>query len=69
MAVAPDAIDGLRDVAVVWEVAVTAIGAFAPGPPGVSLRFGDAMRRLRPASHDHFRSPDRKRGAGPSQPT
>ena len=55
MAVPPDAIDALRDVAVVWEVAVTPIGAFAPGPPGLSLRFGDTLRRLRPGSHDHFR--------------
>ena len=55
MAVPPDAIDGLRDMAVVWDVMVTPIGAFAPGPSSVSLRFGDALRRLRPASHDHFR--------------
>ena len=55
LAVPPEAIDGLRDVAVVWEITVTPIGAFAAGPPGVSLRFGDALRRLRPASHDHFR--------------
>ena len=57
MAVAPDALDALRDVAVVWEVALATIGAFAPGPPGVALRFGDALRRVRPASHDHFRRP------------
>lgn len=55
MAVPPAAMDGLRDVAVVWEVAVTPIGGFSAGLPVVSLRFGDALRRLRPASHDHFR--------------
>jgi thiamine-monophosphate kinase len=55
LAVPPDALDALRDVAVVWEVAVTPVGAFAPGPPGLSLRFGETLRRLRPASHDHFR--------------
>lgn len=55
LAVPPDALDALRDLAVVWEVAVTPVGAFAPGPPGLSLRFGETMRRLRPASHDHFR--------------
>ena len=32
MAVPPDAMDALRDVAVVWEVALTVIGAFAAGP-------------------------------------
>jgi thiamine-monophosphate kinase len=55
LAVPPAAMDALRDVAVVWEVAVTPIGAFAPGPPGMSLRFGDTLRRLRPGAHDHFR--------------
>jgi thiamine-monophosphate kinase len=54
MAVPKDAIDGLREVAATWEVTVTPIGAFAPGPPGLSLRFGGALHRLRPASHDHF---------------
>jgi thiamine-monophosphate kinase len=56
MAVPKDALDALRDVAVVWEVALTAIGVFAAGPPGVALRFGDALRRVRPGSHDHFRA-------------
>jgi thiamine-monophosphate kinase len=55
LAVPPDALDALRDVAVVWEVVVTPVGAFAPGPPGLSLRFGETLRRQRPASHDHFR--------------
>jgi hypothetical protein len=55
LAVPPDALDALRDLAVVWEVAVTPVGAFAAGPPGLSLRFGETLRRLRPASHDHFR--------------
>lgn len=55
LAVPPDALDALRDVAVVWDVALTAIGAFAAGPPAVSLRFGETLRRLRPASHEHFR--------------
>ena len=56
MAVPRDALDALRDVAVVWDVAITVIGAFSAGPPGVALRFGDALRRVRPASHDHFRA-------------
>jgi thiamine-monophosphate kinase len=56
MAVPKEALDALRDVAVVWEVAITAIGVFAAGPPAVALRFGDALRRVRPASHDHFRA-------------
>jgi thiamine-monophosphate kinase len=61
MAVPKDAMDALRDVAVVWEVPLTAIGEFAPGPACVSLRFGETLRRLRPASHDHFRPTPRAR--------
>jgi thiamine-monophosphate kinase len=55
LAVPPDAMDALRALAVVWEVALTPVGAFDAGPPAVSLRFGETLRRLRPASHDHFR--------------
>ena len=50
----PSSLDALEDVAVVWDIAVTAVGEFAAGPPGVSLKFGDHLRRLRPGSHDHF---------------
>lgn len=55
LAVPPEAIDALRDVAVVWEVPITIIGQFAEGEPSVSLRFGEALRKLRPKSHDHFK--------------
>lgn len=56
LAVPPDAMDALRGLAAAWEVPITPIGAFAAGPPAVSLRIGETLRRLRPASHDHFRS-------------
>ncbi|MND06431.1 hypothetical protein D3C83_277940 [compost metagenome] len=55
LAVPPAALEELRDLAVVWDITVTPIGAFAAGPPAVSLRFGETLRKLRPASHDHFR--------------
>jgi thiamine-monophosphate kinase len=54
LAVAPDRLDALRDLAQVWELPVTVVGEFAAGPPGVSLKFGDALRRLKPKAHDHF---------------
>jgi hypothetical protein len=47
-------VDALREVATVWSVTLSVVGQFAPGPPGLSLRFGEAMRKLRPKSHDHF---------------
>ena len=54
MAVPPECVDALREVATVWSVTLSVVGQFAPGPPGLSLRFGEAMRKLRPKSHDHF---------------
>jgi thiamine-monophosphate kinase len=65
LAVPPSAWDALRDVAGVWDVPVTAVGEFAPGPPGVSVRFGEALRRLRPGAHDHFAAPVREERRDP----
>jgi thiamine-monophosphate kinase len=59
LAVPPSAWDALKDVAEVWEVPVTSVGEFAPGPPAVSVKFGESLRRLRPGSHDHFASQPR----------
>ena len=55
LAVPPDAFDSLKDVAVVWDLPVTAVGEFAAGPPALSMKFGDTLRRLRPKSHEHFK--------------
>ena len=54
LAVPLERLDALRELAHVWTVPVTVVGEFAPGPPGVSLKFGDALRRLKPLGHDHF---------------
>ena len=54
MAVPPEHVDALREVATVWGVPLSVVGQFAPGPPALSLRFGQAMRKLRPKAHDHF---------------
>jgi thiamine-monophosphate kinase len=67
LAVPPDAMDRLRDVAVVWDLPVTAVGEFAAGPPGISLKFGEALKRLRPRSHDHFKDPGRGRRKDPTR--
>lgn len=60
LAVPPTAMDALREVAVVWDLPVTPVGEFAEGPPAVSLKFGDALRRLRPKSFEHFKARDRR---------
>jgi thiamine-monophosphate kinase len=68
LAVPPDRMDALRDVAVVWDVPVCVVGEFTEGPPALSVKFGDALRKLRPRSHDHFADPDRPRRADSNRP-
>jgi thiamine-monophosphate kinase len=55
-AVAPARLDGLRDVAVIWDIPLTVVGEFAPGPPALLLRKGGTLLPLAIQSHDHFRS-------------
>jgi thiamine-monophosphate kinase len=54
LAVPPDRVDAVRDVAVVWELKVSVIGEFVEGS-GVSLRRNGESSPLVAASHDHFR--------------
>ena len=65
LAVPPSAWDELKGVADVWDVPVTAVGEFAAGPPSVSVKFGESLRRLRPRSHDHFADPVREERRDP----
>jgi thiamine-monophosphate kinase len=55
LAAPPASLDALRALAAASATALTVIGAFADGPPGVSLRADGAVRPLRPRSHEHFR--------------
>jgi len=50
-----------RDVAVVWDLPVTVVGEFAEGPPAVSMKFGDRLKKLRAKSHEHFKDPGNRR--------
>lgn len=54
LAVPPDRIDALRDVAVIWDIPVTVVGQFAPGPPALLLRNKGTLLPLVPQAHDHF---------------
>jgi thiamine-monophosphate kinase len=67
LAVPPASLDGLKRLAGAWKVQVTEVGEFAAGPAGLSVRFGDALRRLRPQSHDHFAPPSRERRQDPTR--
>lgn len=54
-AIPPDRLDGLKDLAVVWDLPLTVVGEFTEGPATVSVKDGDSLKPLEPQSHDHFR--------------
>ena len=55
LALAPDSLTALRDLAVIWDLPLTVVGEFAAGEPEVYLRAGTDRMPLVAASHDHFR--------------
>lgn len=55
LALAPEKLDALKDLAVIWDLPLTAVGRFADGEPRVSLRNGEAEEPLEPLGFDHFR--------------
>jgi thiamine-monophosphate kinase len=57
LAVPPDRIDGLRELAKVWDLPVTVVGEFMPGSPEVFTKTGESLSVLAAAAHDHFRTP------------
>jgi thiamine-monophosphate kinase len=56
LAVAPEDLGELSELARVWGVPVTAVGEFVEGEPVVWLRDGAGERPLVPGGHDHFRA-------------
>jgi thiamine-monophosphate kinase len=56
LAVPPEALTDLRDLAAVWNLQVTVIGQFQEGAPEVMLKSPGDLIALLPASHDHFRA-------------
>jgi thiamine-monophosphate kinase len=56
LAVAPEAMADLGELARVWGVEIGAVGEFVGGEPVVRLRDADGERPLRPGGHDHFRA-------------
>jgi thiamine-monophosphate kinase len=58
LAVPADALQGLRDLALMWGVPATEIGEFIDGPPTVSIRSGVTLRPLEAAAYEHFRRVD-----------
>lgn len=55
LAVPPDGVGALRDLAVVWNLPLTVLGEFTTGPE-VLLKRGETVAPLPAAGHDHFRT-------------
>jgi thiamine-monophosphate kinase len=55
LAVGPEELDDLAELARVWGVDVAVVGEFVEGEPGVRLRDEAGERPLEPGGHDHFR--------------
>jgi thiamine-monophosphate kinase len=66
MAVPPDRLAAVHDLAVVWDVPLHTIGEFSSGAPAVSLRQDERLSPLAPAGHDAFGGP---RLLSPTRPT
>ncbi len=56
LAVPPDRLDALRDVAVIWDLPTTVVGVFAAGTPTLMLRKEGYRTPIQPQSFDHFRT-------------
>jgi len=54
MAVAPDSIDAVRDMAFVWDLPITVVGQFVVGAPVVSVQVGEWIEPLKSQGYDHF---------------
>jgi thiamine-monophosphate kinase len=54
MAVSPDTIDAVRDMAFVWDLPITVIGQFVVGSPVVSVQVGEWIEPLKSHGYDHF---------------
>jgi len=54
LAVAPDSIDAVRDMAFVWDLPITVVGQFVVGAPVVSVQVGEWIEPLRSQGFDHF---------------
>jgi len=55
LAVPPDRMDALRDLAVVWELPISVVGEFLEGTPALTLRTESGEVPLEPGSYEHFR--------------
>jgi len=57
LAVPPDTVEAVRELAVVWDIPLNVIGELAQGAPAVSLKSGERLSPLAPGGYDAFRTP------------
>ena len=56
LAVAPDSLTTLKDLAVIWDLPLAVLGEFEAGEPEVFLRAGTDRTPLASSAHDHFKT-------------
>jgi thiamine-monophosphate kinase len=54
LAVPPSALDALKELAAIWDLATTVAGEFTAGEPVVRMDDGSQEVVLAPRAHDHF---------------
>jgi thiamine-monophosphate kinase len=54
LAVPPERLDALRDLAVIWDLPLTVVGEFVPGEPQVLLATDSGTEPLPSGGHEHF---------------
>jgi thiamine-monophosphate kinase len=54
LAVSPETIDAVREMAFVWDLPITVVGQFVVGAPVVSVQVGEWIEPLKPQGYDHF---------------
>ncbi len=64
LAVPPENLEALRDLAVVWTLPLSVVGEFSEGAPGVSIRTEKGLEPLEPAAFDHFKVQPRPARSG-----
>jgi len=60
LAVPPDQLEALRNLAVVWTLPLAVVGEFAPGPAVVSVRDEAGLTPLEVRGFDHFKPAARR---------
>jgi thiamine-monophosphate kinase len=61
LAVAPDRLDALRDLAVIWDLPISVVGEFVPGAPGITLETAAGLVECPQSAHDHFKAAPTRR--------